>query len=138
MHRFASLHLPARTIPGFLVWLLVLAPTPAFAAAPSLEYVSPLPASNNVLPETNLIVRPGGIVDAGLVAGGALVTASGSASGPHAGSLRLADDGQTITFRPDLPFAPGEVVTCRIGGGLRTAALLVLPATEYQFTIAGP
>ena len=91
-----------------------------------------------VLPETNLILRPGGMVDPGSVNGGFLVSVSGSTSGPHEGQLRLSDDFLTLTFQPTAPFTYGEVVTCRIGSGLVTDTRGLVPPASFTFTIAGP
>src|SRR6267378_6813580 len=92
--------------------VFLLAATAAGAHPPGLEFLSPVPGSTLILPETNIILRPGGIVDAASVTGGALLDVSGSASGLHQGQLRLSDDSRTVTFQPDIPFKPGEVVTC--------------------------
>lgn len=111
------------------------------ASAPSAhgspEFLSPVPGATGILPETNIIIRPGGIVDPSTVASG-LLEVRGSLSGLHEGRLALSDDGQTLTFQPDAPFQPAERVTCRIGVGLRTDRRgSVLPA-EFSFSIAGP
>jgi hypothetical protein len=108
------------------------------AQSPGLEFLSPLPGSSWILPETNVILRPGGIVDAGSIAGGAPLVVSGSVSGSHDGRLRLSSDRRTLTFRPDFPFTPGEVVTCRLESGLTTDTRGAIPPSEFTFTIAGP
>jgi hypothetical protein len=110
----------------------------AAAVAPALEYVSPLPGSALVLPETNIILRPGGIVDAASAFGGGLVSATGSTSGLHEGQLRLSDDDRTLTFQPYVPFTYGEVVTCSIGSGLVTDTRGLIPPASFTFTVAGP
>src|SRR5689334_25131432 len=86
--------------------LFCLRSTAAFADEPSYEFVSPLPGSALVLPETNIILRPGGIVDPTSI-GAPLVNVSGSTSCPHDGHLQVSDDGQTLTFQPSNPFAYG-------------------------------
>jgi len=108
------------------------------AVAPSFQFVSPLPGSSLVLPETNIILRPGGIVDAGSAFAGQLLSVSGSSSGLHQGLLRLSDDHQTLTFQPYVPFQYGETVTCGIESGLVTDALGLIPPALFTFTIAGP
>ena len=113
--------------------------TPVTAAVlSSIEFVSPLPGSTLILPETNIILRPGGIVDATSALAGQLIVVSGSASGPHEGRLRLSDDHQTLTFQPYVPFQYGEAVTCRIESGLVTDTRGLIPTTSFTFTIAGP
>jgi len=111
---------------------------PATADAPSYEFISPVPGSTLILPETNIILRPGGIVDAASIFGSSLVSVSGSTSGSHEGQLRLSDDRQTLTFQPSTPFAYGETVTCRIGAGLATDTRGLIPPASITFTIAGP
>lgn len=133
----------ASRLAGILALVLaacLAAPPPGRAAGalPPLEYVSPVPGAGDILPETNIIVRPGGIVDAASIGTAGLIQAEGSESGTHAGRLRLSDDGLTITFRPAVPFHPGETVTCRLGTGLRSEALGDVPAAEWTFTVAGP
>jgi arylsulfotransferase ASST len=91
-----------------------------------------------VLPETNIIFRPGGTVDRASAFGAGLVRAEGSNSGAHEGRLRLSDDGQTLTFQPSTPFAYGETVTCDIGSGLVTDDRGAVPPASFTFTIAGP
>src|SRR5258706_8341783 len=122
-----------------LLAALLLAVVPAaHASTPSFEFVSPVPGSTLVLPETNIIIRPGGIVDASSIFGGALFQVSGSNSGSHEGRIRLSDHGQTLTFQPDQPFSYGEEITCVAGAGLSTDTRgLVLPG-RFTFTIADP
>jgi arylsulfotransferase ASST/Big-like domain-containing protein len=108
------------------------------AGAPGLEFLSPLPGSTGILPETNIIIRPGGIVDPASVAEGRLLQVSGSSSGLHEGRLRVSDDGRTLTFQPDTPFTSAEVVTCRLGSGLATDTRGLIPPAEFAFTVAGP
>ncbi len=106
-------------------------------AAPSgIEFLSPAPGSSQILPETNVIIRPGGTVDPASVGAG-IVRVQGSASGFHEGRLRASDDLQTLVFQPDVPFAFGEQVTALVGPGLATDRGPV-PPTELGFTIVGP
>lgn len=117
---------------AFLSAVLCLVIPAVADANPKAEFLSPLPGSSMALPETNIIIRPGGVVDA--IPGDGLVEVIGSVSGFHAGRLRLSDDHRTLTFRPDLPFTPSEVVTCRIAGALAADGV----PGEFSFTIAGP
>ena len=102
------------------------------------EYLSPLPGSARILPETNVVLRPGGIVDAASLAAGPFLLVSGSQSGSHPGQLRLSDDHRSVTFRPDAPFTPGEVVTCRLDAGMVTDSQGLVPGVDFSFTVAGP
>jgi arylsulfotransferase ASST len=96
-------------------------------------YLSPAPGSGLHLRTTNVIVRPGGIIDPTSIQDG-VIQATGSLSGAHAGTTRLSDDGETIVFRPDVAFDTGETVTCTVASGLRTANG-DLPGTQFTFTI---
>lgn len=125
---------------ALLALAAALAPGPAAASdpLPSIQYLSPIPGSADALPETNLIVRPGGMVDPSTAFVPGLLRALGSGSGLHRGRLRLSDDAATLVFKPDEPFWPGETVTCRLEAGLRTEALGEVPPAAWSFTIAGP
>ena len=125
-------------------WLVSLGADPA-AAIPGMSYayVSPLPGADRVLPETNIIVRAGGIVDPASVRQDAregrrpTIEVEGSVSGPHSGRLRLSDDRRTLVFVPDVRFSALEEVRVRVGG-VRTDRQGELPPEEFAFTIAGP
>jgi hypothetical protein len=114
--------------------------TPRAGADSPFQYVSPLPGAERVLPETNIIIRPGGKVDPLSITEGARATISvaGARSGPHDGRIAISDDGRTLVFRPDAPFLAGETVTCRVAAGLRTDVWGEISPTEFTFTIAGP
>jgi hypothetical protein len=136
----------ARLTAAFAICIAPIA-GPDLAAATSglpLAYVSPMPGATNVLRETNVIVRPGGIVDAASLrtvsegGQGSTITVEGSLSGDHAGRLTLSDDRRTLHFRPDVPFLSSEEVRIRIGAGLRTDKQGEIPPTEFAFTVAGP
>ncbi len=106
-------------------------------SSPGFDYLSPVPGATQVLPEGNIIIRPGGIVDPSTVAS-ELFRVRGNLSGLHEGRLWLSDDRQTLTFQPDAPFLPGEQVICRMGVGLRTDTRGSMLPAEFGFAIAGP
>jgi len=108
----------------------------AATGPPSAEFVSPRPGAKFILPETNIIFRPGGVVDPSWDA--AALQVIGSRSGAHAGRAELTDDRRTIVFRPDHPFEYSETVTCTIGDGLRTDTHGPVTPSEFTFTVAGP
>lgn len=137
----------ARLVVAVAICVASIACVPPWAAATRglpLAYVSPLPFATGVLPQTNVIVRPGGIVDvssmraAGEAGSEATIAVEGSRSGPHEGRLALSDDRRTLVFRPDRPFLPSEEVRVRVGSGLRTDTEGEIPPTEFAFTVAGP
>jgi hypothetical protein len=101
----------------------------------SYQYLSPVPGSKLVSPENNIIIRYGEVLDTkSLSSIRLLVTAT--VSGVVEGRLRLATDERTLLFSPRLPFAPGEHVTVRLGGGTRTASHTPLPPLSFSFTVA--
>ena len=106
-------------------------------ALPGFTYVSPAPGSGLQLPTTNIIVRPGGAVDPASLSGDK-ITATGLLSGEHAGAIRLSDDGETILFRPAIPFWHEEAVACSIAPGIRTTSGSELPGASFTFHIAPP
>src|SRR5437764_6660156 len=89
---------------------------------PGIDYLSPEPGSERILEQTNIVIRPGGFVDGASIGNGPLLV-TGSLSGIHAGTTRLSDDGQTVTFMPDAPFWPRETADCPIGTGITTSPL---------------
>ncbi|HYJ33710.1 MAG TPA: aryl-sulfate sulfotransferase [Candidatus Binatia bacterium] len=103
--------------------------------APAVEFLSPRPGAAMILPETNLIVRPGGLVTG---SGSECLRVTGSVSGPHTGTLRLCDDRRTVIFQPDHPFVASETVTCRLDTGLSTDTRGPIAPGDFSFTIAGP
>ncbi|HEX5032664.1 MAG TPA: aryl-sulfate sulfotransferase [Candidatus Eisenbacteria bacterium] len=123
-----------------LAAILVGAASPAGAwpsphSLGSLAYVSPAPGSARHNAATNVIVRPGGALDAASF-GPSSIEVSGSVSGSHTGTLRLSDDGETLVLRPDTPFAPGETVTCSIAAGLETVPGGSREGETFTFEIA--
>jgi hypothetical protein len=109
----------------------------ASSAAPrgAIQYLSPVPGARYILPESNVVLRPGGAINPASLTGG-VFGVTGSRSGAHSGRIALSDDGRTITFTPAHPFDPGETVTCRLEAGLRDSRGEV-PPFEFTFTIAG-
>jgi hypothetical protein len=121
-----------------LLLALALARAAAGDPLPALQYLSPSPAATGILPETNILVRPGGSVDPSSSLIPALLRVEGSESGFHDGRLKLSDDATTLVFRPFAPFLAGETVTCDLAAGIRTDAAGDVPPATWSFTIAGP
>ena len=84
------------------------------------EYVNPLPGSKFVSPETNIILKPGSIIDKASVAPG-LISVTGSRSGIHKGKFLLSDDSKTLVFNPAVKFTPFEKVYVKLKDGIKTA-----------------
>lgn len=99
----------------------------------SFQYVSPVPGSSIVALENNIILREGRPIDRGSLDAAALRVV-GSLSGVHHGTLVLSDDGKTLVFKPDAPYAPKEVVSVRLEPGLKAADAAALPPLAFKFT----
>jgi hypothetical protein len=85
------------------------------SAPPRVTSVTPVDGARYVRPETSILVRfdrAPEFRDAGLAH---LLTATGSASGAHAGRAHLTRDGRALVFDPQEPFALGERVTVTLG-----------------------
>jgi hypothetical protein len=106
-----------KAICSFLL-LALIPPAGSGGEAGPASYQSPLPGAEYVLPQTSVIVRPGGSVDPSILDSPGLFEVQGSASGLHPGSVLLSDDGHTVLFKPATPFVPGELVAVRVAGRL--------------------
>ena len=84
------------------------------------EYVNPLPGSKYVSPETNIIIKPGSIINNASVSPD-LILVTGSKSGIHSGKFFLSDDSRTLVFNPAVKFSPFEEVTVKLKDGIKTA-----------------
>ncbi|MBP1654942.1 MAG: Bacterial Ig-like domain, partial [Bacteroidetes bacterium] len=106
-----------------LIWLaaiVTLIPGTLVGANPGgVQYLSPLPGSRLVSRASTIIVRPGGRLDASVLAG-ASIRVTGERSGGIETGLVLSTDGRTIIARPDRMFEPGETVTVEVDGAIAT------------------
>ncbi|MGH7740399.1 MAG: aryl-sulfate sulfotransferase [Candidatus Eiseniibacteriota bacterium] len=99
------------------------------------SYASPQPGSQHVSPWNDIAVRLGEAVDPGSVARSSL-SVVGTISGSHRGAWALSDDGRTLLFTPDQPFALGESVAATLSGDARTARGQALPPLSFDFQIS--
>lgn len=118
--RYPTIQEAVRRAIGAIVLLGLAAPLSARAgdpySVPGYVYVSPAPGTHYHRTFTNVIIRPGGLVDPGSLGDLTTVRLSAEISGDHPGRIRLSDDGRTILFRPLQPFLAIEHVTCRVTG----------------------
>lgn len=125
----------------WLAVVLLLVPARSFPSSlalaqntTDLQYVSPLPGSKLVTPGTTIALREGDpIVPESIDAN--LFNVVGSSSGVHPGSTVLADDGETVIFKPQQPFALGESVSVAVDSGIRTISGQTLDPVSFSFTI---
>ncbi|HEX7078478.1 MAG TPA: aryl-sulfate sulfotransferase [Candidatus Eisenbacteria bacterium] len=114
------------------------ATAPAAPASAATRYLSPRDGARYVLPETGLIVRPGGRVDPSSLRSGSAFAVSGSRSGSHPGRAVLSDDRLAIVWRPDTPFLPGERVNWSLARGVRLESGKAVDGASAAFEVAGP
>ncbi|MDX1416169.1 MAG: arylsulfotransferase family protein [Candidatus Promineifilaceae bacterium] len=91
------------------------------------SYLSPLPNAEMVSTETTLALR-GKPLEGKKLFDDISLSVNGSRSGGHTGRLVLAEDNETIVFKPDQPFVGDETVRVTLDSGDQTL--------EYSFTTA--
>jgi hypothetical protein len=99
------------------------------------QFVSPRPGARLVPPGTTITIRPGGLINKQSVSS-ALFSVVGERSGAHSGSVAVADDQQTIIFKPQNPFALGERVRVTVRRGIANVSGRVFNDFGFDFTIA--
>jgi Arylsulfotransferase (ASST) len=104
-------------------------PAPEKPSGPPPVYVFPIPGSRFASPTTQVAFRG---VPAGQLG---TITVTGSASGPHTGSVLADSDGGGGSFVPNpaAPFTPGEVVTVITSLNIERSG-----HGTFQFQIATP
>jgi hypothetical protein len=115
---------------SFLVIYIVFAT--ALIYSQSFDYISPRNNSQFVSLTTNIILKSSENVNASSLTGHHF-TVSGTKSGEHSGTIKLADDNKTILFIPSRPFVPGEYVNINVGQEIQTTSGAVLPKVSFQF-----
>ena len=103
--------------------------------AQTVTFVSPLPGSDNVSQQTNIIVRVRGHLDPATAILPESFSVVGSSSGSHPGTTKLSDDRQTLVFIPSSPFSAGETVTVTTQQGLSTLEGNPVEPLEFTFTV---
>jgi Arylsulfotransferase (ASST) len=120
---------------GLLFMLFLTACSSATTAKlQSPQYYSPLQNAEYVSTGATIAVRYGpSLTDQNLSA--VNFTVQGAKSGAHAGQTILADDHQTIIFKPSKPFTPGEQVKVDVSG-LNLDAQHNYRPLSYTFAVA--
>lgn len=101
----------------------------------SYQFISPVPNSSMLLPETNIIIREGSLINEASLFGTDIIKVIGSESGTHAGTLILSDDGKTIIFRPYEKFSYGETINVSYNGGIYKSNGEELLPLNFTFNI---
>lgn len=96
------------------------------------QYISPKPGSAMHHPQTNIILRNGGLIATSTLQPENFVV-TGANSGRHEVVVVLSDDGKTILLQPIVPFANGEWVTVAVADGLRTMKNEKIDGITFSF-----
>ncbi len=102
------------------------------------EYISPVPGSDYILPENNIIIRFGEELTKEIDSSKLIIDVSGSMSGHVKGNLFVYKDNKTLIFLPEKSYQRGERVNVRYIGGLETINMNILPELEFYFDIKDP
>jgi hypothetical protein len=96
-------------------------------------YVSPMPNSNLVSLETNIILRSPEAIDASSL-NASCVKITGSKSDVHTGKFMLSDDERTMLFLPSARFSAMESVTVSVESGIKTTSGKEVEPFSFSFT----
>ena len=99
------------------------------------QFISPLPGSKLIMPENNIIIRQGDIVDPTTIKE-VSIEVVGSISGLHSGEFFLSDDMRTLIFIPLIHFTPGEKVNVKLYSGIYTTNRDMLSPINFDFYIS--
>ncbi len=101
----------------------------------NFRYISPVPGSNLVTPQTNIIIRPWEALAPFNLNDTTILIVNGSISGPHTGKFYLTEDSKTLVFQPDQPFSSGESVSVHLNDSLRTQSGKNVGTLDFNFNI---
>jgi hypothetical protein len=87
------------------------------------------------MPENNIIIRQGDIVDPATIKETSIEVV-GSISGLHSGEFFLSDDMRTLIFIPSIHFTPREKVNVKVNSGIYTAQGDMLSPITFDFYIS--
>jgi hypothetical protein len=99
------------------------------------QYLSPVPGSGLLKPQTNIIIRYGDPLSNFNIDDTSLIRVSGNLSGWHSGTFYITKDFKTIVFLPDIPFNYGERVYVQLSAGLKTTNNINVDSLAFYFDI---
>ncbi len=118
----------------YVVFLLSLFVVFDSVAQAGWTYQSPMAGSKFINPEQSIILRSEtGIVPNALNA--EFIEVKGSLSGVLNCSVRLANDGKTIIFKPEKPMMYGEYIAVTVYPGIKTTFGDLTNALSFEFQI---
>ena len=118
---------------SFVFALTALSLNFAGAQQPGFPFISPLPGSTLIPCQTTIAIREGSRLILPGNSESSPIRINGSSSGPVAGRLSLSDDGRTLVIKPEQAFAPGELVSVDLLGGLLTDKSTPVGALHFSF-----
>ncbi|MCP4580397.1 MAG: hypothetical protein GY839_02175 [candidate division Zixibacteria bacterium] len=117
-------------------FMVPISSLPAFELAESFQYVSPRPDAKLVTKETNIILRPGEVLDISQDCLDSLVHVEGSISGIQTYRALISEDQKTIVIEPLTVFHPGETVTVHLNSRIKTIDKRLMGTGSYSFIIS--
>ena len=100
------------------------------------QYLSPVPQSEYVLPQTRyILVRFETVSPYALTNLSTFITVTGASSGTHSGLTKIASDDKTVIFDMSLDFSSNELVTVSLTPAFDGATV---EPYEYQFMVSRP
>ena len=97
------------------------------------NYISPIPGSKFINPESTIVFRQGEKIDKSSI-DQSLIKVNGSVSGLVEGKLILAKDERTLIFIPNTTFRYKELVTFEIQKGIKTVSGIEMNSIRFSFT----
>jgi hypothetical protein len=99
------------------------------------QYISPVPGSGLLKPQTNIIIRFGDPLSNFDINDTSIIRVTGSLSGMHSGMLYITKDFKTIIYLPDISFNNGERVFVQLSSGLKTINNVNADSLAFYFDI---
>jgi hypothetical protein len=100
------------------------------------QYISPLHGSSMNLPECNIIIREGDLINRSSISSKNIIEVTGSKSGRHKGEIILSSDSRTLIFDSYEPYERGEEIKVSFNDGISTTNDKKLLPLEFSFDIS--
>ncbi|MCP4580400.1 MAG: hypothetical protein GY839_02190 [candidate division Zixibacteria bacterium] len=102
----------------------------------SFQYISPVDNAKYVSKETNIIIRPGELLDIAGIDLMAQVEVIGSIGGNYYCDVVIGGDGKTLIIKARDSFNPGELITVALNHGLISYTGQQMESAEFSFTVS--
>lgn len=97
--------------------------------------LEPKPGAVCVNRETSIIINPTSLVKRNTIFDSRSITVEGSTSGLHNGNFVNSDDNSSVIFKPYTGFDPGEKVSVRLNGIIKTTGGKSIEKFQYSFFV---